>query len=82
MSHKGHWLSNLQPIYLGRQAYTTIPFDLSQPSTNTTLSIFSAESQLVWYGYLGLRAAHAYKEMWDGRNDAGELVGSGSSIIC
>ena len=65
------------PFYLGRQVHTAISFALSQPSTSTTLSIFSAEGQLVRRKYLGVRAARNHTEVWDGNNEVGKPVASG-----
>ncbi|MBI2503287.1 MAG: hypothetical protein HYW07_08645 [Candidatus Latescibacteria bacterium] len=65
------------PFYLGRQDHTAISFDLSQPSTSTALSIFSAEGRLVRRMYLGLRAARTHTEVWDGADEEGQPVGSG-----
>jgi hypothetical protein len=65
------------PFRPGRQEHTAIPFGLRQPSANTSLSIFSAEGQLVWRRYLGVRAARAHTEVWDGTNEEGQPVGSG-----
>ncbi len=53
-------------------------FDLAAPSTQTRLSIFSANGDLVWREELGPRAAREnHAEEWDGRNLAGNLVASG-----
>ena len=65
------------PFYLGRQKHTAISFNLSQPSTSTTLFIFSVEGQLVRRKYLGVRAARSHTEVWDGANEEGQPVGSG-----
>ncbi|MBM3279819.1 MAG: hypothetical protein FJY95_17320 [Candidatus Handelsmanbacteria bacterium] len=65
------------PFRPGQQRHTAITFGLSQPSTRTALSIFTAEGQLVWRRYLGVRSARTYTEFWDGTNEAGEPVGSG-----
>jgi len=65
------------PFRPGQQPHTAITFGLSQPSTRTALSIFTAEGQLVWRRYLGVRSARTHTEVWDGTNEAGEPVGSG-----
>ncbi len=65
------------PFRPSQQDLTAIAFGLSQPSTNTALSIFTAEGRLVWRRYLGVRAARTHTEVWDGTNEEGQPVGSG-----
>ncbi len=66
------------PFRPGQHPHTRLAFDLAFPSTQTRLSIFSANGDLVWWDDLGPRAARAgYEEEWDGRNAAGNLVASG-----
>ncbi|MXY81036.1 MAG: hypothetical protein F4Y91_02915, partial [Gemmatimonadetes bacterium] len=53
-------------------------FDLASPSTQTRLSIFSTNGDLVWSKDLGPRAAREnHMVPWDGRNAAGKFVASG-----
>ena len=57
---------------------TQLAFDLAVPSTQTRLSIFAANGNLVWWDDLGpLAAREGYKKKWDGRNKKGNLVASG-----
>ncbi|MCC7264798.1 MAG: hypothetical protein IT369_19955 [Candidatus Latescibacteria bacterium] len=65
------------PFRPARQAQTVFAFELDQASAATWLSIFAADGLLVRRYDLGQRAARAYTQAWDGRNEAGELVGSG-----
>ena len=66
------------PFRPSQHKTTQLVFDLAFPSTQTRLSIFSANGDLVWWDDLGPRAARAgYEEEWDGRNAAGNLVASG-----
>ncbi len=66
------------PFRPGAQAHVLIPFDLSQPSFQTRLSIFSTDGRLVRRFGPELRPAHSQTWAWDGRNEAGKLVKSGT----
>ena len=57
--------------------HTVFPFDLSEPSRNTRLSIYTAAGQLVQRFELGGKAARFHTHRWDGSNAAGALAGSG-----
>ena len=66
------------PFHLGQHRQTHLVFDLATPSTQTRLSIFSTNGDLVWWKDLGSRAARENHVVpWDGRNAAGKLVASG-----
>ena len=66
------------PFRPDRDETTQLVFDLAVPSTQTRLSIFSANGDLVWREELGPRPAREnYTEEWDGRNAAGNPVASG-----
>ena len=66
------------PFRPGQYPHTRLAFDLAFPSTQTRLSIFSANGMLVWDKDLGPRRADEYDDvLWDGRNAAGNLVASG-----
>ena len=65
------------PLHPGLDAQAVFPFELDRASASTWLSIFSADGLLVRRYDLGARAARAYTQAWDGRNEAGQLVGSG-----
>ena len=66
------------PFRPRQHPHTKLLFDLATPSTQTRLSIFTANGDLVRQMDLGARAARkGYEEPWDGRNAAGNLVGSG-----
>ena len=66
------------PFRPGQHPHTRLAFDLAFPSTQTRLSIFSANGTLVWDRDLGPRRADEYDDVtWDGRNAAGNLVASG-----
>ena len=65
------------PFRPGPHPHTRLAFDLAFPSTQTRLSIFSANGTLVWDKDLGPRRADEYDVLWDGRNAAGNLVASG-----
>ena len=68
------------PFHPGDHSHTQLVFDLAVPSTQTRLSIFSANGDLVWRwepstSPLAARKDHAV--LWNGRNAAGNLVASG-----
>ena len=66
------------PFRLGQHRQTHLVFDLAAPSTQTRLSIFSTNGDLVWWKDLGPRAARENHVVpWDGRNAAGKFVASG-----
>ena len=66
------------PFHLGQHRQTHLVFDLASPSTQTRLSIFSTNGDLVWWKDLGPRAAREnHLVPWDGRNAAGKFVASG-----
>ena len=66
------------PFRPSHHSHTKLLFDLAAPSTQTRLSIFSANGDLVWWNDLGPRRADEYNDvLWDGRNAAGNLVASG-----
>ena len=66
------------PFRPGQHPHTKLRFDLATPSTQTRLSIFSANGDLIRRMDLGARAAREnYSEQWDGRNAAGNPVASG-----
>ena len=66
------------PFRLGQHQQTHLVFDLAAPSTQTRLSIFSTNGDLVWWKDLGPRAAREnHMVPWDGRNAAGKFVASG-----
>jgi hypothetical protein len=70
--------SRPNPFRPSIHSFTRIVFDLVRPSPATRLSIFSADGRLVWQEELGLRAAReGHVAVWDGRNVAGKLVGTG-----
>ena len=57
---------------------TRLIFDLTTPSVETRVAIFSPSGDLVWQQVLGTRAAReGHAVAWDGRNLAGKLVGTG-----
>ena len=67
------------PFSPGIHARTIIPFDLSRASTATRLSIFSVDGRLIRSYDLGGRAPRSFADAgWDGRNEAGKLVASGT----
>ena len=66
------------PFHPSEHEHTRLAFDLAFPSTQTRLSIFSANGTLVWDKDLGPRRADEYDDVkWDGRNADGNLVASG-----
>ncbi|MYI62146.1 MAG: hypothetical protein F4105_10860, partial [Gemmatimonadetes bacterium] len=66
------------PFRPSRHKTTQLVFDLAVPSTQTRLSIFSANGDLVWRADLAPLAARAdHAVPWDGRNLAGNPVASG-----
>ena len=66
------------PFHLGQHRQIHLVFDLAAPSTQTRLSIFSTNGDLVWWKDLGPRAARENHVVpWDGRNAAGKFVASG-----
>ena len=66
------------PFHLGQHRQTHLVFDLAAPSTQTRLSIFSTNGDLVWWKDLGPRAARENHIVpWDGRNATGKFVASG-----
>ena len=65
------------PFLPDQGGLATIPFDLSQASLAGSLSIYSADGNLVWQRQLGQRAARSFVEEWDGGNSAGRPVSSG-----
>ena len=66
------------PFRLGQHRQTHLVFDLAAPSTQTRLSIFSTNGDLIWWKDLGPRAARENHVVpWDGRNAAGKFVASG-----
>jgi hypothetical protein len=65
------------PFLLGEQRQTSIPFALNTPSQAAQLDIFMLDGRLVRTFNLGPRAARSHSVKWDGRNDAGKLVGTG-----
>ena len=66
------------PFHLGQHRQTHLVFDLAAPSTQTRLSIFSTNGDLVWWKDLGPRAARENHVVpWDGRNAAGKFVANG-----
>ena len=66
------------PFRLGQHRQTHLVFDLAASSTQTRLSIFSTNGDLVWWKDLGPRAARENHVVpWDGRNAAGKFVASG-----
>ena len=67
------------PFRPGLHARTIIPFDLGRASTATRLSIFSVDGRLIRSYDLGGRAPRSFADAgWDGRNEAGKLVASGT----
>ena len=56
---------------------TIVPYRLNAASETTSLSIFAADGKLVRFFDLGARSPRAYRQQWDGRNEIGQLVGSG-----
>ena len=66
------------PFRPGHHSHTRLAFDLAFPSRETRLALFSANGALIWEQDLGERAARKdHAVLWDGRNDAGNLVASG-----
>jgi len=65
------------PFHPAHHPRITFPFSLDQASAATTFSIFAADGSLVRRYDLGPRAARDHTQGWDGRNDAGQGVGSG-----
>ena len=66
------------PFVADGRSQTAIVFDLDQPSFFAKLSIFSTDGQLVrQFDYLNGLGARSHPQIWDGRNEEGELVGSG-----
>ena len=57
--------------------HTQMRYELDAPSNDTALSIFAADGRLVRHFYLGAQGPRLYFQDWDGRNQAGDLVGSG-----
>ncbi len=82
----GHWFPN--PFFLGRgdehnghssecpPSLTCFRYMLDSAGSGE-LSIFSADGRLVRRLDLEKRLAREYEVVWDGRNEAGRLVGSG-----
>jgi hypothetical protein len=69
--------SSPNPFRPGLHAQVFFPFELDRASASTTFTIFGADGLLVRRYDLGPRAARTYTQAWDGRNEAGQLVGSG-----
>ena len=66
------------PFHPVAHQQTRLVFDLATPSVTTRLSIFSPTGGLVWQQDLGARPAReGHAILWDGRNHAGKLVGTG-----
>ena len=66
------------PFRPSQHKTTQLVFDLAVPSTQTRLSIFSANGDLVWWEDLGsLAAREGYEKKWNGRNKKDQLVASG-----
>lgn len=56
---------------------TILPYKLNAASNTTSMSIFTADGKLVRFFDLGARSPRSYRHQWDGRNEVGQLVGSG-----
>lgn len=65
------------PFHPSRHPQAVFAFALDRPSPSTSLSIYAADGSLVRRYDLGQRAARAYTQAWDGRNEAGQSVASG-----
>ena len=71
----GHWFPN--PFLPGRMhSQSRIRYALDSAGSGE-LSIFSADGRLVRRLDMERRLAREYEVVWDGRNEAGNLVGSG-----
>ena len=70
----GHWFPN--PFLPGGHSRTRIRYMLDSAGS-AKLSIFAADGRLVHVLDLEKRLAREYEAVWDGRNEAGKLVGSG-----
>ena len=65
------------PFQPATHGQTLFPFSLDRASPATQLSIFATDGRLVQIFDLGQLAPLEYVQAWDGRNQSGELVGSG-----
>ena len=65
------------PFLPSAHGRVTIPFELNLPSFVTRMSIFSSRGELMRRYDLESLAPNAHIQAWDGRNEAGRLVGSG-----
>ena len=66
------------PFEPSRHQQTSLIFDLTTPSIENRLAIFSPNGSLVWQQVLGARAAReGHAVAWNGRNLAGKLVSTG-----
>ncbi len=65
------------PFRIGLDPVTRLPFDLNTASVATRISIFSLAGQLVRVIDLENRPPGTHAGSWDGRNQRGDLVGSG-----
>lgn len=59
---------------------TRIVFDVAEPAT-VELAIFNLLGQKVRTLFNGFRSAGQFSQVWDGKNDAGNLVGSGVYLV-
>ena len=59
---------------------THIGFDVAEPAT-VELAIFNLLGQKVRTLFNGFRSAGKFSEVWDGKNDAGIMVGSGVYLV-
>ena len=70
--------SSPNPFRLGMNSATRLPFDLNTASFVTRMSILSLDGQVVRVIDLDRRSPGSYQDVsWDGRNQRGDLVGSG-----
>ncbi len=69
--------STPNPFRPAQHPQTLFGFSLDQASPSTWLSIYSVAGTLVRRYDLGPRAARTHTQAWDGRNEAGQPVGSG-----
>ncbi|NKB68947.1 MAG: hypothetical protein GKR89_17915 [Candidatus Latescibacteria bacterium] len=65
------------PFSPENHGHTRLRYELAAPSSITDLSIVAADGRLVRRYELGAQAARIHFHDWDGRNQAGDLVGSG-----
>ena len=66
------------PFLPGRHGLTRISFDLMVPAQAVRLAVYSLDGQLVWQRGPDSASARTHTWEWNGRNQAGKLVGPGT----